>query len=216
MQATLYSYFRSSCAWRVRIALNLKKIKYEYKAVNLLKSEQLSDDYLAVNPMGELPALVIDGHTLTQSLAIIEYLDETHPETPLLPRDDPFKRSEIRRLAHVIASGIQPLQNLRVLKKHGIEHKNEWAQWVINKGFAALERELQKTAGKFSYGDSITLLDLCLVPQVYNAERFEVDMSQYPTIQRINAALSELAEFKAAHPSQQPDCPEELRIADAK
>ncbi|EGD74886.1 glutathione transferase zeta 1 [Salpingoeca rosetta] len=216
MEATLYSYFRSSCSWRVRIALNLKKVKYAYKAVNLLKGEQLGDDFLNVNPMGELPALEIDGHTLTQSLPIIEYLDETRPENPLLPRDDPFKRAEVRRLSQIIASGIQPVQNLRVLKKHGLEHKVEWGQWVINNGFKALERELKKTAGKYSFGDTVTMVDLCLVPQVFNAERFKVDMSQYPTIQRVAAALGELPEFEAAMPTKQPDCPEELRLDASK
>eukprot|EP00055_Hartaetosiga_balthica_P007056 m.23775 g.23775 ORF g.23775 m.23775 type:complete len:218 (+) comp5583_c0_seq1:128-781(+) len=211
-EIVLYSYFRSSCSWRVRIALNLKNIDYKYHAINLLKGEQKSEEYLEVNPMGEIPALKIDGHLLTQSVAIIEYLDETRPETPLVPRDDPFKRAEVRRLTHMITSGIQPIQNLRVLLKHGKEHKMEWGQWAISTGFDALEKELEKTAGKYCFGDEITMVDLCLVPQVFNAERFEVDMSKYPTIQRIAGTLSELDAFAKAHPTKQPDCPEELQL----
>lgn len=161
--------------------------------------------------MGYVPALVIDGHTLADSLSIIEYLDETRPDPPLLPRDDPFKKALARQVSQTIASGIQPIQNLSVLKYLGDERKTEWGHHWINKGFCNLEKILERTSGKYCVGDEITMADLCLVPQVYNANRFKVDMSQFPVISRINDDLSKLEAFKASHPSKQPDCPEELR-----
>merc|ERR1712183_160393 len=207
----LYSYFRSSCSWRVRIALNLKAIEYEYKPVNLLNNEHSSDDYKVENPQGCVPTLVVDGHSMSQSISIIEYLDEVYPECPLLPRDDPMKRADVRRLSLLIAADIQPVQNLRVLKKVGADKKMEWGHWAIETGFKALERSLEKTAGKYSYGDELSMVDLCLVPQVYNANRFKVDMTQFPTISKVHEELINLDAFKAAHPSKQPDCPEDLR-----
>ena len=210
-QPILYSYFRSSCSWRVRSALALKGIEYEYRAVNLLKAEQKDDEYKDVNPQCLLPALVIDGHTFGQSVAIIEYLDEKYPNPPLLPRDDPIKRADVRRLALMIAADIQPVQNLRVLKYVGDDKKMEFGKWVIHTGFVALEEALKKTAGKYCYGDEITIADICLVPQVFNANRFKVDMSEFPIISRIEEELSKHEAFQKAHPTQQPDCPEELR-----
>ncbi|XP_041875725.1 maleylacetoacetate isomerase isoform X3 [Corvus kubaryi] len=180
----LYSYFRSSCSWRVRIALALKGISYDLVPVNLIK----------------------DGG---QQLAIINYLEETHPNPRLLPQD-PKKRAQVRMIADHIASGIQPLQNLSVLKQMG-EKKMEWAQNCIASGFQALEQILQHTAGRYCVGDEVSMADLCLVPQVANAERFKVDMGPYPTITRINKALLELEAFKVSHPSRQPDTPAELR-----
>ncbi|XP_031966533.1 maleylacetoacetate isomerase isoform X3 [Corvus cornix cornix] len=180
----LYSYFRSSCSWRVRIALALKGISYDLVPVNLIK----------------------DGG---QQLAIINYLEETHPNPRLLPQD-PKKRAQVRMIADHIASGIQPLQNLSVLKQMG-EKKMEWAQNCIASGFQALEQILQHTAGRYCVGDEVSMADLCLVPQVANAERFKVDMGPYPTITRINKALLELEAFKISHPSRQPDTPAELR-----
>lgn len=204
--AVLYTYWRSSCSWRVRIALNLKGIDFKSIPVHLVKDggQQLDSDYKSKNPMAEVPTLEIDGISLTQSVAIMEYLEETRPTKPLLPCD-PVARAKVRQISQIIAAGIQPVQNLRVLKKHGIEHKVDWGQWAINHGFEALEIELTKTAGKFSVGDDVTMADLCLVPQVYNANRFKVDMTKYPTIARIDAALSELPEFKKAHPDNQID-----------
>lgn len=209
----LYSYFRSSCSWRVRTALALKGIEYDTHAVHLLKDggQQFSDEFKKLNPMGYVPALVIDGHTLADSLSIIEYLDETRPDPPLLPRDDPFKKALARQVSQTIASGIQPIQNLSVLKYLGDERKTEWGHHWINKGFCNLEKILERTSGKYCVGDEITMADLCLVPQVYNANRFKVDMSQFPVISRINDDLSKLEAFKASHPSKQPDCPEESR-----
>ncbi|XP_077995663.1 maleylacetoacetate isomerase-like isoform X2 [Glandiceps talaboti] len=206
----LYSYFRSSCSWRVRTALALKGIEYETKGVNLLKSEQLSDNYSGANPMQQVPTLDIDGHKLTQSLAILEYLEETRPDPPLLPKD-PAERAVTRQISETIASGIQPIQNLAVLKYVGDEKKAEWGRYWIDRGFQGLEKMLVNTAGKYCVGDQVTMADLCLVPQIYNANRFKVDMSQFPTISRINDALSQLDAFKTSHPSNQPDCPDDVK-----
>ncbi|XP_022093063.1 maleylacetoacetate isomerase-like [Acanthaster planci] len=206
----LYSYFRSSCSWRVRIALAVKGIEYEYAAVNLLKSEHKGEKYLSLNPNGQVPAMHIDGMVLTQSNAIIEYLDETREGPSLLPKD-PKKRFAARQLSQIISCGIQPLQNLSVLRYIGEERKVEWAQKVISDGFETFEKIVEQTAGKYCVGDDITMADLCLVPQVFNANRFKVNMSNYPIISRINAALLELDAFSVAHPSKQPDCPDDLR-----
>lgn len=207
----LYSYFRSSCTWRVRIALALKGIAYDQVPVNLLKDggEQLSPEFSALNPMQQVPALRIDGITLSQSLAIIEYLEETRPKPRVLPKD-PKKRAQVRMISDHIASGIQPLQNLTVLKQAG-EKKLEWAQTCISRGFKALEQILQETSGSYCVGDEVSMADLCLVPQVYNAERYKVDLAPYPIIRRINKALLELEEFQTSHPCRQPDTPPELR-----
>ncbi|KAG8448979.1 hypothetical protein GDO86_015882 [Hymenochirus boettgeri] len=159
--------------------------------------------------MQQVPALHIDGVTLNQSLAIIEYLEETRPEPPLLP-SDPKKRAQVRMICDNIVSGIQPLQNLHVLQKVG-EKKLEWAQHFITRGFQALEKILENTAGRFCVGDQVTIADLCLVPQVTNAERFNLDIAPYPTISRINKSLLQLPAFQVSHPSCQPDTPEDLR-----
>lgn len=211
----LYTYFRSSAAFRVRIALNLKGLPYEAVPVHLLRSggEQLQPAFRAVNPAALIPALEDDGGAvLTQSLAIIEYLDETHRDVPLMPAD-PLGRARVRALALTVACDIHPLGNLRVLKylvhqlKTSDEAKLEWARHWIRGGFAALEATLagSPATGRFCHGDTPTLADCCLVPQVFNALRFEVDMAPYPTIARIQAACCELEAFAAAHPSRQPD-----------
>ncbi|XP_064106117.1 maleylacetoacetate isomerase-like isoform X1 [Macrobrachium nipponense] len=206
----LYSYFRSSCSWRVRIVLAHKGVEYETRAVNLLKKEQVSDEFKKSNPMGQVPALFINNQTLTQSISIMEYLEEVYPQQPLLPKD-PILRAKVREICEIIGSGIQPLQNLSVLQKIGDEKKMEWAQFHINKGFVALEQVLARSSGKYCVGDQVSLADCCLVPQVYNANRFKVDMSAFPTISRIHDALTSLEAFQAAHPSKQPDCPEDLK-----
>ncbi|MEE6521625.1 hypothetical protein FKM82_019892 [Ascaphus truei] len=210
----LYGYFRSSCSWRVRIALALKGIEYDQRPINLIKDGgvQLSDEYKEVNPMQQVPALRIDGVTLSQSLAIIQYLDETRPEPPLLPRD-PKKRAQVRMISDHIVSGIQPLQNLVVLQKVGATQL-EWAQYFITRGFEALEKMLQDTAGRYCVGDEVTMADLCLVPQVTNADRFKVPLTPYPIITRINQSLLQLEAFHVSHPSRQPDTPPELRAKD--
>lgn len=196
----------------MRIALALKGIEYDLVPVNLIKDggQQLASDYRTVNPMLQVPALTIDGITLGQSLAIIQYLDETRPTPRLLPQD-PKKRAQVRMISDHIVSGIQPLQNLAVLKQVGEEKMLSWAQHYITRGFQALEQILQGTAGKYCVEDQVSMADLCLVPQVYNADRFKVDLSPYPTITRINQALLELEAFKQTHPSRQPDTPPEMR-----
>ncbi|XP_012869472.1 PREDICTED: maleylacetoacetate isomerase [Dipodomys ordii] len=167
----LYSYFRSSCSWRVRIALALKGINYETVPINLIKDggQQFSEEFEALNPMKQVPALKIDGIIIGQSLAIIEYLEETRPTPRLLPQD-PKKKASVRMISDLISSGIQPLQNLSVLKQMG-DNPQPWAQKVIISGFDALEKILQSTAGKYCVGDEVSMADLCLVPQVANAER---------------------------------------------
>lgn len=212
----LHSYWRSSCSWRVRIALNMKNIDYDYKAVHLLNDggEQLKEDYAEKNPSKELPCLEIDGMNLAQSMSIITYLEETVDGGEQIFPKDPKLRYKTRRLCDIIGTGIQPIQNLRVLKYcmakvDGKEEKTkvkmEWGRYWIDLGFQALERALKESAGKYCVGDRVTCADLFLVPQVYNANRFKVDMSKYPIIARIDKALSELPAFKKAHPSVQPD-----------
>ena len=210
----LYTYFRSSAAYRVRIALNLKGIGYDAVPVHLLRNggEQLSDAYRAVNPAMLLPALEDDANVIGQSLAIIEYLEETQPQTPLLPAD-PASRARVRALALTVAADTHPLGNLRVLKyltgelKVTDEVKLAWQQHWLRTGLSALEALLagDPRTGRYSHGDTPTLADCCLVPQVFSAQRFGVDMAPYPTVMRIHAACAELPAFQQAHPGQQPD-----------
>uniref|UniRef100_A0A452R873 Maleylacetoacetate isomerase n=1 Tax=Ursus americanus TaxID=9643 RepID=A0A452R873_URSAM len=207
-QPILYSYFRSSCSWRVRIALALKSIDYETIPINLIKDggQQFSEEFQALNPMKQVPALKIDGITIAQSLAIIEYLEETRPTPRLLPQD-PKKRAQVRMISDVITSGIQPLQNLSVLKQVGQENQLTWAQKAIRSGFNGESFPLQTHPTLFQ----VSMADLCLVPQVANAERFKVDLTPYPTISRINKTLMALEAFQVSHPCRQPDTPPELR-----
>lgn len=210
----LYDYFRSSAAYRVRIGLRLKGLEYESVPVHLIRGggEQLQDAYRAINPSALVPALSEDGATITQSLAILEYLDEMHPIGPLLPRDAQG-RARVRSLALMIACDIHPLNNLRVLrylvKEAGLSEdaKNAWYVHWVQEGFAALEAHLAGSSdtGRFCHGDTPTLADCVLVPQVFNAVRFNIDLAPYPTIARIDAACRALPAFVAAHPSQQSD-----------
>lgn len=209
----LYGYFRSSAAYRVRIALNLKGLAYEQVAVNLADGEQRGVDNLARNPQGLVPVLETDdGTRLTQSLAICEYLDERYPEPPLLPADA-AERARVRALAQAIACEIHPLNNLKVLKyltgELGVsdEARLGWYRHWISEGFDALETRLADSpaTGAFCHGDTPTLADACLVPQVFNARRFDCDLSAYPTIRRIAERCATLDAFQRAAPTAQPD-----------
>lgn len=210
----LYSYFRSSAAFRVRIALNLKGLAYEYAPIHLLRDggQQLKPEYRELNPDGIVPTFIDGEDVLTQSLAIIEYLEETHPEPTLLP-GTPLDRAFIRSVALQIACEIHPVDNLRVLKylKHtlkvGDEAKDAWYRHWLESGFESLEKRLANDSrvGKLCFGDSPTLADLCLVPQVYNARRFNLDVSRYPTIERIADHAGQIDAFARAAPGQQPD-----------
>lgn len=208
----LYGYFRSSAAYRVRIALNLKGLAYDNRFIHLAKNDQLSDDYARLNPQKQVPALVDGEALLTQSLAIIEYLDETHPAPAFLPAD-PAEKARVRALALAIACDIHPLNNLRVLrylvKEMGLpeEKKNEWYHhWVVS-GLQAVEKMLagNPATGRFCHGDSPTMADICLVPQVANARRFNCDLSACPTVERIDAECRKLEAFAKAAPDKQPD-----------
>jgi maleylacetoacetate isomerase len=210
----LYDYFRSSAAYRVRIALNLKGIEPDERTfVHLRMGNQRAQDYLALNPQGLVPALAIDdGRVLTQSLAIVEYLDEIRPQPPLLP-SEPAARARVRAIALQIACDIHPLNNLRVLNyligTMGVtkEQKDGWYKYWIDVGFEALERTLSRdpATGRYCHGDQPTLADVCLVPQIANARRFAIDMSPYPTLTRIESACNALQPFAAAAPARQPD-----------
>ncbi|RHZ76037.1 hypothetical protein Glove_208g212 [Diversispora epigaea] len=205
----LYSYFRSSCAWRVRTVLNWKGIDYEIKSVNLVKEEQKTLEYSKLNPLKEVPTLIIDGLVLTQSLAIIEYLEETRPEKAVLPKE-PGKRALVRSLVLAIASDTQPVTNLRILNYLGDDRKEEWTKYWMSYIFEGIEKQLKEVAGDYCVGNEVTLADICLVPQVFNANRFKVDLTPFPIIQRISDKLLELEAFKKAHPFRQIDCPSEL------
>jgi len=209
---TLYSYWRSSCSYRVRIALELKGLAYDYQSIHLVRDggEQHGGDYRARNPMGQVPCLLHEGHTLCQSMAIIEYLDVIKPEPALFPKQ-PHEAARVRQLCEMINAGIQPLQNLGVLQEIGRrfdldgEGRADWSRHWLNAGFRALETELATSAGRYCIGDTVTAADLLLVPQVYNANRFAINMANYPTIDRINKTALELEAVQRADPAVQPD-----------
>lgn len=213
----LHTYFRSSAAYRVRIALNLKGLAYQSIPVHLLQDggQQHRPDYLALNPMASVPTLQTDDQTsLTQSLAIMEYLDETHPRQPLLP-PTPEGRAWVRAVAQAVACDIHPLNNLRVLSyltdtlSVTPAQKTAWYLHWVDQGLRGIERMLrqQPASGAFCYGDTPTLADCCLVPQVFNAERFGYRLDDLPRIQRIVAHCMQLPAFQAAAPERQPDAP---------
>jgi len=210
----LYDYFRSSAAYRVRIALNLKGMTPERAFVPLKRGAQREEAYLALNPQGLVPALVLDGGgpAMTQSIAILEYLEETHPSPPLLPKDA-RERARVRGIALAIACDIHPLDNLRVLQyltgTLGCtpEARDGWYKYWIDIGFEALEKQLahDPATGRFCHGDAPTMADVCLVPQMANASKMSIDVSPYPTLARIDAECRRIAAFAAAAPAIQPD-----------
>lgn len=210
----LYNYFRSSASYRVRIALNLKQIKYEYKAVHLVNNggEQHAAEYVALNPSHVVPTLVHNGKAIGQSVAIIEYIDKLEAYKPLYPAE-PYKLALVRQAIEIVNSGIQPHMNLATLgeltKMFGAneEQKHEWIGTLVHHGLAALERHLKPQAGKFCFGDEVTAADCFLIPQIFSAERFKVSIDQYPTLKRINTNCLALEEFAKAHPNKQPDTP---------
>jgi maleylacetoacetate isomerase len=207
-----YGFFRSSAAYRCRIAFNLKGVAPDFVPVHLRKGEQRAEEFLKLNPQGLVPALDSDGHLLTQSLAIIEWLEETKPAPALLPKD-PFDRAHVRALALSIACDIHPLNNLRVLKylKNDLKQEqnaiDDWCRHWIETGLTAYEATLERShsAGAFSFGDTPTLADICLAPQFFSAERFGADFSAHRNLMRIKASCDAHPAFAAAHPSRQPD-----------
>lgn len=209
-EMTLYGYYRSSASYRVRLALNLKGLSAVHIPVHLRKGEQRQEGFLAHNPQGLVPWFENDQLALGQSLAIIEYLDEAYPSPPLLP-SDLVARAYAREIACVIACDIHPLGNLRVLKKLGADYQETqegcaaWNRHWMNIGFRAIESRLAQTAGLFAIGDTPGLADICIVPQLYNARRFGVDLSAYPRLQAVDAAARALPAFEAAAPQNQPD-----------
>ncbi len=208
----LYSYWRSSCSYRVRVALNFKGLDYEYRDVHLVRDggEQHQEAYRKLNPMGQVPCLITPDGALNQSMAIMEYLELVKPEPSLFP-GNPYQACRIRAVCESINAGIQPLQNLNVLQdlktRYGVDQDGvaEWVAHWIAKGLDAVEKEVAPHAGRFCFGDQVTAADMFLAPQVYNAVRFKVDMAQFPTLSRINEACLKQSVFIDAEPSRQPD-----------
>lgn len=207
-QAILYDYYRSSASYRVRIALNIKGVEYERRPVNLLESQQQSDEYRALNPQGFVPMLEMDGARLTQSMAIMGYLDQKVPTNPLLPAAAEA-RAHVLSLALTVACDIHPLNNLRILKylkdtlDVGQDARDEWYRHWVAEGLSALEAMAAPRSGKFLFGDTPTLADVCLVPQLFNARRFNVPLDGYPTLVRADENANRLEAFAAAHPDRQ-------------
>jgi maleylpyruvate isomerase len=205
----LHGYFRSSASYRVRIALNLKGLSAEHLAHHLRKGEQCAPAYLAINPQGLVPTLEDEDTVLTQSLAIIEWLDETHPAPPLLPKD-PLRRAKVRAFALAIACDTHPVQNLKVLarlRQLGLPEAQvtEWAAWANREGLTACEKLIASEVGPFCFGAEPTIADLCLVPQLANARRFGVDLAAFPRLLKAETAARNIKAFADAAPDRQPD-----------
>lgn len=213
----LYSYYRSSCSYRVRIALYLKNIPFEYIPVHLIKKggEQNSEQYKKLNPEGQVPCFIHKDHILTQSMAIIQYLDDIYPSPSLFPKD---KKSQIISLCEIINSGIQPLQNLKVLnylKTNWSGKKEDIIQWIrfwIQNGLSSVEKKIKENKYRpFAIGNSLTAAELFIIPQIYNAKRFNVNLKIFPRLLEIEELCQHLPFFEKAHPDQQPDHPLNLR-----
>ncbi|MFK0086818.1 maleylacetoacetate isomerase [Pseudomonas sp. NPDC090755] len=206
----LFNYFRSTSSYRLRIALELKQLEYQYIPVNLLKGEQRQADFLALNPQGRVPALKIDsGELLVQSPAIIEYLEEVYPQPALLP-EEPVARAQARGVAALIGCDIHPLHNVSVLNQlrglgHGDEQVNAWIAHWVSQGLAAVEKLIGDSG--YCFGDEPGLADVYLIPQLYAAQRFNISLADYPRIRRVAALAEEHPAFIKAHPSNQPDAP---------
>jgi maleylacetoacetate isomerase len=208
----LYTFFRSSAAFRVRIALNLKGLQYEALPKAFARNEHRAPEYLALNPQGLIPALAVDGVVLSQSLAIIEYLNDRHPVPPLLP-DDPIDRARVRSMALAIACEIHPLNNLRVLNylRDSLQQDDAdvgtWYRHWVSEGFRGLELQAREFSanGRYCFGDAVSLADVLLVPQMFNARRFKTDLTPFPTLVGISTHLEALPAFAAARPEVQPD-----------
>jgi maleylpyruvate isomerase len=205
----LHGYFRSSASYRVRIALNLKGLGAEHLPHHLRKGEQREPSYLAINPQGLVPTLQDGDAVITQSLAIIEWLDETHPAPPLLPKD-PLRRAHVRAFAQVLACDTHPVQNLKVLarlRELGLpeEQVTGWAAWANREGLSACEALIAGEPGPFCFGEAPTIADLCLVPQLANARRFGVDLAAFPRLLKAEQAAKNLKAFADAAPERQPD-----------
>ena len=208
----LYGFYRSSCSWRVRTALKLKGIKYEYFPINIQKGESRTPEFLAINPNGKVPCLVINGIPVSQSLAILEYLEENFPSVPLLPTD-PVQRALSRMIAATIACEIQPLQNPFMTFGFDAEGHAQHCHDVIAAGLGRVEKMLETHSGVFSVGDTLSYADLFLVPQVYNAKRFNVDLSTMPNIMRVRDHCLTLDVFKETQPEMMIDCPDSMKIS---
>ncbi len=218
-ELVLYNYFRSSTSYRVRIALHYKNLSFEYKPVHLLNDggEQYKSTYANLNPMSEVPTLIHDGLTIAQSMAIIEYLDEMFPHPALFPKE-PHQKARIRQFCENINSFMHPLGNLKVLqhleKKHGYtaQDKEQWVQHWLQKGFLALENMVKKNHGTYCFGNEVTAADLFLVPQIFAAKRFNVDLEPYTKLNKINENALALECFQMAHPMRQVDTPEAEKL----
>ncbi|MGE0174853.1 MAG: maleylacetoacetate isomerase [Oligoflexales bacterium] len=207
MSYTLYHYWRSSCSWRVRWALELKKVAYKKEAINILQGDHTKAKFLAINSGGQVPTLALpDGTVLSESVAIMEYLEEAFPKPALLPTD-PVSRARVRELVQIICAGTQPLQNLKVMAQVSSDQsvKAAWAAHWIKQGLTAFEAKVRKTHGTYSVGGEVTMADLALVPQYYNARRYNADVSELPIVTRIFHACMKLESCQKAMPESQPD-----------
>lgn len=224
-ELTLYSFFYSSAAFRIRSVLAYKKIPFKYETVHLLNGEQHSEEFLKIGPMHQVPVIKVElnngeTHVLSQSLSIIQYLEEMYPENPIYPKD-PILRAKSNAIADTISGGIQPLQNHETLMRYveplgqeplDADTRKKVAQFWIGRKLENLENLVKKTAGLYCVGDSVTIADVALVPQMFNARRFEVDTNRFPVLKAIDERLQKMDMFKKAHPLVQPDTPENLRI----